>query len=367
MGTEIKTKLLATMRKQMVRIMTMQDYKEDFMTTGQHKRSAIINTTNPEESNIYFMDKVDPKWEQTKASDTNQETIIIEKEQQKQTPSNNRTGKPTNRAQHQTHTQKQRSQNINLPRRPRFATRYTRSQPRRNTNPTTTIANITTQSTTQQLENDYSNNQQQIQWTTRQPIRGRPQDQEPRPNIARCVYCEKIGHYIYTCFTLKAYREGRRRIIPGKCKICLRQYNTKCKEGICHIVVNTRGLTPKNEDLRCQQHKEINYLTCNNERCRQLLERKKQENTQRNYNNPQRYQRNTRDTLNNYQRRQNSNRRPERPQVTFANILHVTQPREIPAEVINNTRIRPRKHTPIKNKYQPKTNVNKKQMSTKKK
>merc|ERR1712082_571255 len=96
MGTEIKTKLLATMRKQMVRIMTMQDYKEDFMTTGQHKRSAIINTTNPEESNIYFIDKVDPKWEQTKASDTNQETIILEKEQQKQTSSNNKTEKPTN-------------------------------------------------------------------------------------------------------------------------------------------------------------------------------------------------------------------------------------------------------------------------------
>jgi hypothetical protein len=242
------------------------------------------------------MDKVDPKWEQTKASDTNQETIIIEKEQQKQTPSNNKTEKPTNRAQHQTHTQKQRSQNINLPRRPRFATRYTRSQPRRNTNPTTTIANITTQSTTQQLENDYNNNQQQIQtqppirqnqttwnpnqtyqqnnWTTRQPIRGTPQDQEPRPNIARCVYCEQLGHYIHTCFTLKAYREGRRRIIQGKCKICLRQYNIKCREGTCHIVVNTRGLTPKTEDLRCQQHKEINYLTCNNERCRQLLKEK---------------------------------------------------------------------------------------------
>jgi hypothetical protein len=274
----------------------------------------------------------------------------------------------------QTHTQKHRSQNINLPRRPRFATKYTRSQPRRNTNPTTTIANITTQSTTQQLENDYNNNQQQIQtqppirqnqttwspnqtyqqnnWIARQPIRDRPQDQEPRPNIARCVYCEQIGHYIHTCFTLKAYREGRRPIIQGKCKICLRQFNTKCREGTCHIVVNTRGLTPKNEDLRCQQHKEINYLSCYNERCRQLLERKKQENTQRNYNNPQRYQTNTRENPNNPQRRQNNNRRPERPQVTFANILHVTQPKGIPTEVINNTRIHSRKHTFNKNIHQ---------------
>ena len=289
---EHKKLLLDTMKKRLLAVKVMTDYAAKFTP---NKKSTIINNTRtntPYKKRDEDMGIIQPtsnphkqnRKQNGKAIHQLQENTNYYQEQQKQ---NNtyKSGSHSNQ-----HTNRQ---DIQTPPPP-----YTNKKQIISNAQTTTIKN------NNQTLNPY------------QTSNRNKQSNYPK----RCTFCHKFGHYIQACFGIRDINEGKTRLPPNKCKICLNDFGNKCKAKTCHSVTSTRGGRERIMDLRCDEHHDINYLICKNPLCRQKLKQNREERLIQ-YNNNRTNQRNIHGTFPN----------------TIANVTFISTPNYETNQIINNT------------------------------